>query len=68
MKSSHPSQPHHSQLVIINISLSILICMSLNGVSPVSAAPPHYDYYVDTIIDSLVNTGCEDETDDDTCS
>ena len=52
MKSLHSPQPHHSLRLIINISVSIIICLSFVNVQSVSGAPPTYNYYVDTTTDS----------------
>jgi hypothetical protein len=53
MKSTHSLQSQHCPQFIINIFLSITICLVIAGVQPASAAPPAYHYYVDITIDSI---------------
>ena len=52
MKQTHSLHCHHNRHFIINLSLTILICLVAAGIQPASAAPPTVYYYVDTTIDS----------------
>jgi hypothetical protein len=69
MKRIDPSQPHHSLHIIINSVFCVVFCLVITGLHPVTGAPPaDYYYDVDTFAEGTINTGCEDDVDDNDCS
>ena len=67
MKPTHSPQPFQNLQYIFNVILSIMICLAVSGIQPVSAAPPAAHYYVDRFDDYLINSGCDDVEDTNQC-
>lgn len=69
MKSSHTSLSHHHPHVIMSIAFCFMICMVISNVQPAYGAPPaDYFYDVDTTAEGTINSGCDDDVDDNDCS